>query len=236
MTFDIFLVKWVDSRSSLELTSDHPRRGQGIALSSSMNRDRKVFEMRKSKAEAAETRRRIIEVAAREFRRDGIHGASLADVMSAAGLSHGGFYRHFGSKEELVAEALAAAMESILERAGAAADLRGDKSGIDAIVDAYLAIDHRDERSAGCPLAGLGSELARRRRDQGRGVRGDRQISQALDAADAATEIESGEIESDFPPFCTGRSRYAVANRHGSRVFNRHPAGNETPPRECVTG
>lgn len=117
--------------------------------------------MRKSKAEAAETRRRIIEAAAREFRRSGIQETGLAEVMSAAGLTHGGFYRHFGSKNELVAEASAAGMESILERAEAAAHRSDGAGGLKAIIEAYLATDHRDDRAEGCPLAGLGSELAR---------------------------------------------------------------------------
>jgi TetR/AcrR family transcriptional repressor of nem operon len=117
--------------------------------------------MRKSKEETAVTWRRIVGTAAREFRRNGIHATGLADVMAAAGLTHGGFYRHFGSKEELVAEASAAGMESILDRADAAAGRAGDTSGLEAIIEAYLATDHRDDRSEGCPLAGLGSELAR---------------------------------------------------------------------------
>ncbi len=61
--------------------------------------------MKKSKLEAAETRRRIVKTAAAEFRRNGIHATGLSDVMAAAGLTHGGFYRHFDSKDQLVAEA-----------------------------------------------------------------------------------------------------------------------------------
>jgi TetR/AcrR family transcriptional repressor of nem operon len=117
--------------------------------------------MRKSKVETAETRRRIVETAAREFRRNGVHATGLAEVMAATSLTHGGFYRHFNSKEELVVEASAAGMESIIERADAAARRPDGKSGPQAIVEAYLSMDHRDDPSEGCPLAGLGSELAR---------------------------------------------------------------------------
>lgn len=117
--------------------------------------------MRKSKAEAAETRLRIVEAAACEFRRNGIQATGLADVMSAAGLTHGGFYRHFGSKDELIAEASTAGMESILERVGTAANGAEGADGFEAIIGAYLAPDHRDDPAKGCPLAGLGSELAR---------------------------------------------------------------------------
>ncbi|MHC5544384.1 TetR/AcrR family transcriptional regulator, partial [Singulisphaera rosea] len=70
--------------------------------------------MKKSREETAETRRRILEVAAQEFRRKGILGTGLAEIMAAAGLSHGGFYRHFASKDQLVAEAFAADMEQFI--------------------------------------------------------------------------------------------------------------------------
>ncbi|MBV8509146.1 MAG: TetR family transcriptional regulator, partial [Xanthobacteraceae bacterium] len=68
--------------------------------------------MKRSKIEAAETRRRIVKTAAAEFRRKGINATGLNDVMAAAGLTHGGFYRHFASKDQLVAEACAAALGS----------------------------------------------------------------------------------------------------------------------------
>jgi TetR/AcrR family transcriptional regulator, transcriptional repressor for nem operon len=118
--------------------------------------------MKKSKLEAAETRRRIVRTASVEFRRNGINGTGLSDLMAAAGLTHGGFYRHFGSKDQLVAEACAAAMASVLETTKAAAAHRtANNSGLQAIAENYLSTDHRDNQSEGCPLAGLGSELAR---------------------------------------------------------------------------
>ena len=114
--------------------------------------------MKKSKIEAAETRRRIVKTAAAEFRRKGINGAGVNDVMAAAGLTHGGFYRHFDSKDELVAEACAAAIESA-EATNQCPAL--GKDGLEAILADYLSTDHRDNPSEGCVLAGLGSELAR---------------------------------------------------------------------------
>ncbi|MBN3852303.1 TetR/AcrR family transcriptional regulator [Paraburkholderia sp. Ac-20340] len=117
--------------------------------------------MRKSKAETAETRRRIVEVAAEAFRANGIHATGLADVMAAAGLSHGGFYRHFESKDQLVAEACEAGTVSILESLENAAGASVGAEGLRAVVDAYLSSAHRDAPGAGCPLAGMGSELAR---------------------------------------------------------------------------
>jgi TetR/AcrR family transcriptional repressor of nem operon len=117
--------------------------------------------MRKSRVEAAETRRRIVEIAADEFRANGIHGTGLADVMAAAGLSHGGFYRHFDSKDHLVAEACEAALTGIIGELEAAAEGCHGAEGFNAMVDAYMSTTHRDSPASGCPLAGMGSELAR---------------------------------------------------------------------------
>jgi TetR/AcrR family transcriptional repressor of nem operon len=117
--------------------------------------------MRKSKLETADTRRRIVEVAAREFRSKGIQATGLADLMSEAGLSHGGFYRHFESKDQLVAEACEAGLSAIIDKLDAAAGEHAGSEGFRKIVDAYVSASHRDTPADGCPLAGMGSELAR---------------------------------------------------------------------------
>ncbi|HWT36332.1 MAG TPA: TetR/AcrR family transcriptional regulator [Paraburkholderia sp.] len=117
--------------------------------------------MRKSREETADTRRRIVEVAARKFRADGIQATGLADLMSEAGLSHGGFYRHFDSKDQLVAEACEAGLNAIIAKLDAAAEASAAHEGFKAIIDAYVSRPHRDARADGCPLAGMGSELAR---------------------------------------------------------------------------
>jgi TetR/AcrR family transcriptional regulator, transcriptional repressor for nem operon len=115
--------------------------------------------MKKSKIETAETRRRIVKAAAAEFRRNGIHATGLCELMAAAGLTHGGFYRHFDSKDQLIAEACAVGMEAEL---GEAAACPGPgKGGLKEIAARYLSTAHRDNASQGCLLAGLGSELAR---------------------------------------------------------------------------
>ena len=110
--------------------------------------------MRKSKAETAKTREHILEVAADQFMAHGINDAGLARVMKAAGLTHGGFYRHFSSKDELVAEACRKAFSSLT----ADLDSEGDLA---KIVGEYLSRNHRDNPRTGCPLATVGSELAR---------------------------------------------------------------------------
>ncbi len=117
--------------------------------------------MKKSKIEAAETRRRIVKMAAAEFRRNGITATGLNDVMSAAGLTHGGFYRHFASKDQLIAEACAAALGAGGEANETPSCPVLGKGGLEAILAEYLSTDHRDNPSEGCVLAGLGSEIAR---------------------------------------------------------------------------
>lgn len=113
--------------------------------------------MRKSRAEAARTRGAIVEAAAGLIRRQGLGAASLESAMAAAGLSHGGFYRHFGSRDQLLGEALAAAGQEAI----AAIARKMDEGGLDAVIDHYLSASHRDATTPLCPLAALGSELAR---------------------------------------------------------------------------
>ena len=113
-----------------------------------------VVPMRKSREEAAQTRKRIVEAASAEFRKSGIVATGLKDLMKAAGLTHGGFYKHFESKDQLVAEACAGAVDSII-------DVLVDQPTINDAVAAYLSTRHRDNPASGCPLSAIGSELAR---------------------------------------------------------------------------
>jgi TetR/AcrR family transcriptional regulator, transcriptional repressor for nem operon len=117
--------------------------------------------MRKSRQEAAATRQRIIKAAAAEFRQNGIAGTGLSDLMAAAGLTHGGFYRHFDSKDQIVAEACTAAVESLVAQLAASASGKSPQRGLKTIVASYLSAAHRDQPADGCPLAALGSEMAR---------------------------------------------------------------------------
>jgi TetR/AcrR family transcriptional regulator, transcriptional repressor for nem operon len=107
--------------------------------------------MRRSQSDTAETRRRIVEAAARLFRGRGIDAVSVADIMGELGLTVGGFYRHFVSKEALVAEAIeAASLESIARQEGLDSE---------ALLDAYLSQAHRAHADRGCPVAALCSEV-----------------------------------------------------------------------------
>lgn len=107
------------------------------------------FEMKVSREQMAENRRRILDVASKLFREKGFDAVSVAEVMKAAGLTHGGFYGHFSSKDDLVAETIG----YVLSRDGdGGVDLR-------AYMDEYLAPRHRDNAAAGCPTAGLAADI-----------------------------------------------------------------------------
>lgn len=110
--------------------------------------------MRKSREQAAETRKRIVKAAACEFREKGIVATGLADLMKAAGMTHGGFYKHFESKGQLIAEACEAAVQEVMER-------METQPTVNAAVAGYLSTRHRDNPASGCPLSAIGSELAR---------------------------------------------------------------------------
>jgi TetR/AcrR family transcriptional repressor of nem operon len=107
--------------------------------------------MRRSREDTQETRHRIVQAAARLFRERGIAATSVADVMSSLGLTVGGFYRHFASKEALVEEAIELAS---LQTA------KGHANEIAAIVNRYLSDAHRRRPGQGCPVAALCSEAA----------------------------------------------------------------------------
>jgi TetR/AcrR family transcriptional repressor of nem operon len=118
-------------------------------------------DMRKSKEESAQTRQRIVEAASAEFRRNGVDGTGLTDLMAAAGLTHGGFYKHFEAKEQVIAESLALAAESMVEAIRRILSASPGNRGLHAAIAEYLSIKHRDDAAGGCPFAALGSEMAR---------------------------------------------------------------------------
>lgn len=105
--------------------------------------------MKVSREQMAENRRRILDVASRLFREKGFNAVSVSEVMKAAGLTHGGFYGHFSSKDDLVAETIGYVLSS--DGAGGG-DLR-------AYLDDYLAPRHRDGAANGCPTAGLAADV-----------------------------------------------------------------------------
>ena len=113
--------------------------------------------MRMSQEEKQNSRRRIVSSAARMIRERGIDGASVADVMNDAGLTHGGFYRHFETKDALLAAALDASFGDMTTLF----DELGGPVAVDAFVRYYLSDEHVDHASLGCPVAALASEVTR---------------------------------------------------------------------------
>jgi len=108
-----------------------------------------------------ETHRRIVEIAARRFREEGLAGAGVQRIMKEAGLTHGAFYSHFESKADLVAEALVSTLARERERwAEDAAGLPGP-ARLGRFVARYLSRAHRDAPGAGCPLPSISAEVAR---------------------------------------------------------------------------
>lgn len=116
--------------------------------------------MKVSREQAGQNRERILEAAAQRFRERGFEGIGVADLMKEAGLTHGGFYGHFSSKEELIAEASARALGESLALWAKVAD-RASGDPLSALAGAYLNSRHRDNPGGGCVLAALGPDVSR---------------------------------------------------------------------------
>lgn len=116
-------------------------------------RSGKGHDMRITKEKKQQNHDRIVDIASTMFREHGFDGVGLADLMEQAGLTHGGFYNHFASKEALIVEASAKGFSETSQRY-AGLDLR-------TVIDAYVSRSHRDTRGHGCPAAALSGEAAR---------------------------------------------------------------------------
>ncbi|HET7889997.1 MAG TPA: TetR/AcrR family transcriptional regulator [Candidatus Sulfotelmatobacter sp.] len=117
--------------------------------------------MRYQPEHKVEIHRKILKDASRRVRAEGITGVAVSSVMRDAGLTHGGFYKHFSSKDELLAESLGEAFREVADRLGRAAKKSRPTTEWKAIVKAYLSPEHCDHAECGCPLAALASELGR---------------------------------------------------------------------------
>jgi len=116
--------------------------------------------MRTSREETARNREKILGIAGRLFRERGLDGVSLAEIMATAGLTHGGFYRHFPSKEALAAEACARVAEGTDANWCNARDAAAEDA-LRALIDRYLTPEHRESAATGCIYAALGCEVGR---------------------------------------------------------------------------
>ncbi len=113
-----------------------------------------------SQAAKAASHDRILDIAAARIRRDGIDSLTVAQLMQEAGLTHGGFYRHFDSREHLVAEAAQRALSQGSTWTMASGRL-GGRRGFTKLVDGYLSAWHRDHPESGCGVAGIAVDVAR---------------------------------------------------------------------------
>ncbi len=149
---------------------------------------------RYEKGHKADTHRKVVEIAARRFRAEGVDGVGVASLMADAGLTHGGFYAHFASKEALVKEALIAAVAS------SSAYEAGEKEPLDlrAFIEGYLSPLHRDRPATGCAMATLGAETARRPRP-------------TRNAFSKEAQRLVARIASGFPDQASGGDRLAAA-------------------------
>ncbi|MGO4850354.1 TetR/AcrR family transcriptional regulator, partial [Inquilinus sp. 2KB_12] len=167
--------------------------------------------MRKSRKEAAETRARIVDAASVEFRRNGIGATGLSELMAAAGLTHGGFYRHFGSKDELVAETCASAAEGLIASI-ATARAEPDQRGLETILGDYLSSDRRDDPSGICPFAALGGEIARS---------SDPVRDAATDGFRKLVDVIAAECGKTGPDAARGRALVALCTMVGALTMSR---------------
>jgi TetR/AcrR family transcriptional regulator, transcriptional repressor for nem operon len=113
-----------------------------------------------SKAEKAKTHKRIVAIASKRFREEGLAGVGIADLMKEAGLTVGGFYKHFDSRDDLVAEAVGSALGGWKRQVDAAAP-GGPPVTYASLVDNYLSEAHRDQPGTGCPVVALAGDIAR---------------------------------------------------------------------------
>src|SRR3954469_9493378 len=107
------------------------------------------------------THERIVEAAARAIRRSGYDGTGVAEIMKEAGLTHGGFYAHFASREAMLAEAAEHARAEAIAFSSRVAATAPPKQGLRAMASAYLSQEHLESAEMGCAVAALGSEMSR---------------------------------------------------------------------------
>ena len=113
----------------------------------------------------AEIHQKIVQDASRRVRAEGLTGAAVSAVMQDAGLTHGGFYKHFGSKDDLLVESLREAFQDITDSLMHAVEQSHSEAAWKEIVKAYLTLEHCDDPKRGCPLPALAPELARADRE-----------------------------------------------------------------------
>ncbi|OUL13481.1 TetR family transcriptional regulator [bacterium AM6] len=163
--------------------------------------------MKVTKAQAQANRAHIVETASTLFRERGYDGVGVADLMAAAGFTHGGFYKHFGSKADLMAEAAACGLTS---SAAAVADL-----DVQAFVSEYLSRAHRDGPGQGCTLAALCTDAAR----QTEAVKA--AFAAGIEARLATRATQDGQAQRDQEDAARARRIALMAQAVGALVLSR---------------
>lgn len=177
--------------------------------------------MRQSREAKAESHRTIVAKASKMFRERGIEHTSVADVMKAARMTHGGFYKHFASKEDMLAAAITMAFDEIIAKISAGGE--GTKSAIDAFIAMYLSSDHVEHPGLGCPLPALGTEASRLG-----GVAGDASADGIARVIDALAAQMPGPKET-----ARARAQHLLATLAGAVVIAR-AAGKTEVGREVL--
>lgn len=151
--------------------------------------------MRVSRAQAEENRRAVIEAAGRLFRERGFNGVGLNDLMGAVGLTQGGFYKQFKSKDDLAVQACERVLTDSAEKLAQLLETGDDP--LPVIVDRYLSRNHRDRTSDGCIFASLGPDAARHSPDMIRSF--ENGIRSYLDVIGRATQASTGHAPHNDP-------------------------------------
>jgi TetR/AcrR family transcriptional repressor of nem operon len=143
------------------------------------------------------TRQKVLELAAADLCNNGIEGTGIAEIMGAAGLTHGGFYAHFASKDEMVAAAVTHIFGRLMQKLETGVAEKGAEKTFDLFIKAYLSAEHRDNPASGCPIAALAGEMRR-------------QPSVTKQAYDESLERYIGVIATLLPPK-SGRAQTDLA-------------------------
>src|SRR5215207_330722 len=134
---------------------------------------------------------RIVDAAAAKYRAGGT-GVRVADIMAAAGLTHGGFYKHFADKDQLLHEAIATAVDEVTDRVEALTAGMARAQALEAVIDYYLSEQHMRRPDLGCALAALGSDMARMTSPM------KREVTKALDAyVDRLSYLMPGDTDQE---------------------------------------
>ena len=173
-----------------------------------------------SRAEKAESRERILEVTSRQIRQAGLDSVSIAEIMKAANLTHGGFYGHFRSRADLIAAALQRALDRGDANFAASVGAKPDRT-VKSIVNSYLSPAHRDDSRDGCAIAALSGDVGRAEDDEVRA-----QMARRLDQsfADMAKAMGGG-AKADAAAVTAWCAMVGAINL--SRVFRGTPRSDE---------